>query len=209
MSDFVTYLRFHTPEEAGPILHLLDDWGIEYKVESEKNVLDNIYLGDSLDPLITLKIPSSAFEKVNGILEKSADTDKSRLNPDYYLLRFSNEELIDVVHHPGEWNYFDTALAKKLLAERNIPVPSADILSSRDHYTPLRLAPVWIVMEVLLSIFFSYAGIIIGVATLVATKTLPSGEKVYIYDEVTRRNAKIIIVIGIIVTAYYFYSVLS
>jgi hypothetical protein len=207
MSDFVTYLRFHTQGEASPILHLLDNSGINYKVESEKNILDNIYLGDSFDPMITLKIPPSDFERANGLLEKNADTDITQLNPDYYLLQFSNEELMDVVIHPGEWNYFDTALAKRLLAERNIPVPG--FLPPEDHYTPLRLAPVWIIMEVLLSIFFSFAGIIIGIATLAATKTLPSGRRVRIYDEVTRTNARVIIVIGIIVTAYYFYSLLS
>ena len=40
------------------------------------------------------------------------------IDDDYYLLSFSDDELIDVVSKSDEWNKFDVSLAKKLLKER-------------------------------------------------------------------------------------------
>lgn len=209
MAEFATYSRFHSREEADDILQLLENEGISYKLEVERDVLDKVYIGDSLDPMIAVKIQPDEFERVNALIEKDVKAEIEETDPDYYLFHFSDEELIDVIRKPGEWNQFDQTLAKKILSERGTGIPVINIPKPEEEYKPIRLAPIWIGMEVLISIFFSFAGIIIGLATIAATKTLRNGKKVKIYDQVTHANARLIIIIGIIRTLYYFYVLLK
>ena len=208
MGEFATYSRFHTKEEAESLLQLLDEASVDYTVDVERDVLDKVYVGETLDPMITVKIPVKNFEKVNTLLAENNNTRPEDIDPEYYLFQFSDEELVDVTRKPGEWNIFDQQLAKKLLEQRNVPVPPAPVLAGDDEYKPIRLAPVWIVLEILLAIVFWFAGIIIGLATIYAYKTLPDGRKVKIYDEATQSNGRLILIIGIIRTGIHFYLLL-
>lgn len=205
MSGFTSFAHYHTREEADAVADILKKEGIPYKVEHERNLLDKIYVGESLDPFYSVNIPPNFFEQANGVLLEQAKSQLEGINPDYYLFSFTNEELLEVKNNPGEWNHFDQALADKLLAERKVSTPAAAITAPvvKSKY-PLQLEIQWIVMGYVISILFTIGGILAGLITLNAGKTLPDGTKVPLYNKNTHQHATIILIIGIIRTVATF-----
>lgn len=203
MADLLTFAKFHSEQEAETLVQILKDSNIEFDVEHERNPLDKIYIGETIDPMISVKIPATDFEKTNDILLAHAKTQLTGINPEYYLFHFTNQELTEVLHNPDDWNHFDQALAQKLLQDRNAEIPSAKTLRpGKDIYKPAHLESHWLLAEYLLTVTLIYAGIIIGMVTLFAFKTLNNGEKVNLYDKPTRIHAKIMLSLGIIRTLY-------
>ena len=49
MAEFLTYSKFYTNEDAEAFAELLNNAGIETKIEHERNSLDTIYLGENPD----------------------------------------------------------------------------------------------------------------------------------------------------------------
>ena len=204
MSEFLTYSKFFTKEEAEEFTKLLEQSQIQFKIVHEKGSLDKIFIGETLDPMIAVKIPGDRFEDANKISLAKAQSDLTGIDPDYYLLNFSNDELIEVLKNKNDWNYFDQALAQKILLDRKVQMPPIEKVINYDTYAPSRLENKWIVLEYLFSILFGYVGILIGALTVYSYKTLRSGKKVMLYDESTRYHGKIMLVLGIFRTAFLF-----
>jgi hypothetical protein len=198
MPELLTYSKFYTKEDAEHFGELMDKAGIEYLIEHERDVLDKIYIGETLDPLFAVKIPEDSFATADKILKTDAESQVNNVGDDYYLFSFTNEELIDVVNDKNGWNQFDQVLARKILSERKIEIPKPAETKPEAEFKPLRLEMPWLITEYLLSIVFGFIGIIIGVVTLSAYRTLSNGKKVKMYDRFTINNGKIILVIGII-----------
>lgn len=208
MPEFLTFSKFHSGEEAQELISLLEKSNIVYKIESERDPLDVIYTGPSLDPMVAVKIPQACFNEVNALLLEQAASELDDVNPDYYLFQFSNEELHDVWNDPNEWNHFDRALAKRILSDRGIQITEPVQAKGAPVFTPYNLGTSWLVLAYLLTIFLAFAGIFISLSTFLAYKTLADGEKVRLYDQATRRHARIIFVLAIarlIFDYVYFY----
>jgi hypothetical protein len=206
MNELATYSRFHTTEEAEEFAAALADAGISAKIEWEKNILDKVYIGETLDPLFAVRIAPHDFEKANQLQRAEERINVSAIDPEYYLFSFTNEELLDVVRNKGEWNSFDQTLAKQLLDDRKVFVDH-NVINKKVEYTPSRVSATVLVLEYLLSIYFPFAGILIGLATLYAFKVLSTGEKVNMYDDSTRMHAKLILAIGIVRVFLIFISI--
>jgi hypothetical protein len=204
MSAFATYASFHSEGEASELTELLQSAGIAYEIEHNRNVLDKIYTGDEVDPMVAVRIRKDQFKQVNDIRRELAKNEIGQLSPDYYLFSFSNEELIDVVRNKNEWNSFDQGIAEQLLIDGNINFDRTIIENKPSKtYTPSKLSSTYLVLEYLLSILLPYAGIIIGIATIAAYRTLADGSTVKMYDEHTRNHGRIILVIGVLRTVYF------
>jgi hypothetical protein len=201
-----TYSKFHSKEEAEVFTRQLLEAGIYHELEVERDVLDKVYTGQTLDPMIAVKVPVSEFNRVNSLVEQDVALNTAQIAPDYYLFQFTNEELVDVLKNPDEWNQFDRSLAKKLLAERNVDPAVVQVNDPPPNYTPARLTAPLLAMEYLLAVTVAFAGIVIGLATLFATKTLRNGNPVPIYDAYTRNHAKVLVAIGVIRTAVIFFT---
>ena len=206
MIELLTYSKFDSKEEAEKFATTLRQAGISAEVEPEKNILDKIIVGEALDPLFTVKIASQDFKKAKSIEDAVAETQLENINPDYYLFSFSDKELIQVVTNRDEWNSFDFALAKKLLQQRNV-IYVPDLTKKQIEYKPLRIELIWLIVEYLITIYFTVAGVVIGLATFYSYKTLPHGEKVKMYDSFTRNHAKVITVIGILRIILFLYMI--
>lgn len=205
MTELLTYAKFHTNNELATVTTILDKAGIAYHVEKEKNLLDKIYVGESYEPMIALKIANTDFITVNTLMVNSVEIDLESINKDYYLLHFSVAELKSVLEHPYDWNYFDQAFAKYLLAQQEVSSPTTN---AEVTYKPIGLAIQWLILEYLLSIVMVYAGIVIGGITLIAYKTLPNGKKVVIYNDYVRNHAKWMIAIGVLRFLYHHFGYL-
>lgn len=122
MPEFLTYSKYYNVEDAEDITQLLYKNGIQFLLQKDKELLDKIYIGDSIDPMIVLKIQSNDFEKVNRLLKEDAKRQVATLPTDYYLLHFTNEELQNVLTNPNDWNAFDQGIAEELLTKRNVEI---------------------------------------------------------------------------------------
>lgn len=199
MPHFLTYAKFQTSTAAEEVAAILLQNNIECFVEHDKTILDEVYIGKSLDPMYILKIKETNFIEANNILKQSVNIHLEDINKDYYLFMFSKNELIDVVNNPQEWNYFDQAIAEKLLKQNHSSDnDSKEIIEQKTPFVAIRLEQQWIIMQYILSFLIPFAGIIIGLATLLASKTLYNGNKVKMFSENDRMHGKNYLIIGIL-----------
>ena len=196
----LTYARFYTEEECRELCAFLEKHNVPYLIEKDREVLDKIYAGDTFDPLVNLKISSDQFNKVNELILTDFEIDIDKVAKDYYLFSFSNQELQNVLTGGNEWNYFDRALANKLLKERNIDLTDTTLTKNVPDLKPYHVSIGWVLFEYLLAILFNYVGIVIGVATLAAYKTMADGTKQKMYDTPTRDHGRILLIIGLVRT---------
>ena len=134
----------------------------------------------------------------------SENYDFSELPNDYYLLQFSQEELVDVVAKRDEWSAFDYLLAQKLLAERGQQLSTEEIQTlheERNHELaqPEKSQTTLVAIGFLMAILGGLFGLFIGWHLANHKKTLPNGEQVYGYNEADRRSGKTILTIGLVI----------
>ena len=101
MSNFFTYARFQTMDDAEMLTDVLTRHSVKYKIDHEANQLDKIYLGESLDPLFVIKIQQKDFCRVNGLLSSQAEADIQ--HPEFQGLRLVRKSQLHVywISSPG------------------------------------------------------------------------------------------------------------
>lgn len=198
MPTYLTYPRFYDQEQSKELTDFLDRERVPYIIEKDREVLDKIYVGETLDPLIRIMIKSEDFAKVNDLMITRYPVDLAQLDTDYYLFSFSNSELQEVLSSPDNWNYLDRAIAAKLLEGKQLTNTNISQVAETVDPAPEQISAAWLIAQYLLSLVFPYVGILIGIATLAAYRTTPDGKKRNIYNANTRMHAKIMLGIGII-----------
>lgn len=115
--DFQTFQKFNDPRFAAATADKLREARIEFLIENKTSYVPPIIIGTSSEPPIVLKVKTNDFNRANQVLEEYYQRKLNDVDPDYYLLSFSSQELVDVITNPNKWGHFDRALAKKLLAD--------------------------------------------------------------------------------------------
>ena len=212
--DFITYKKFNNKSSADKFGNLLEKEKINYTIENNSISFDVSFSNNSnFGSEFCVKINKSDFEKVDEILLKKSEEDIERIPRDYYLLSFSDEELIDVIAKSDEWSTFDVALSKKLLKEKGKEVTPADIAAIKNKRLqelakPEKSQKTYIIAGYVFALLGGWLSLFIGWHLLSYKKTLPNGDKVYAYSENDRRQGNRIFYLGILFsalwTAYYF-----
>jgi hypothetical protein len=151
-----------------------------------------------------IKINLSDFEKAEAILEKEAENILDKIDKDYYLLSFTNEELYEVLLNSDEWNIFDYKLAQKILENRGKTIDPEMLATLKKERLKILSKPdenqkPWIIAGYLFSILGGGIGILIGYSLWTSKKTLPNGERIYSYEIEDRNHGKTILIIGLII----------
>jgi hypothetical protein len=202
MSDFLIFRRFESMDEAIAIQKIFNKKNIPSVLDEDKPVLDNPITGQQLDILpYHIKIPAEHFTEADKILRHSIDS--ADADEDYYLLSFSDDELLEVIEKKDEWGSYDYALALKLLEERGITLGPDDfaLLQAKrikDLSTPEKGTNWWIVAGYLSATLGGLMGIGIGLYMITAKKTLPDGIRIHTYNSKTRRHGSFIFSLGLI-----------
>lgn len=205
--EFLTFQKFNNIESAKAMADFLVENNIAYEIDDERNYYDISYSFNKHEFDIKLKIASSDFEKAYTAIEAYYATELNTVEPDYYLLQFTNDELLEIIHKPDEWGMFDYLLAKKILVENKIDISNAaDLKNKRVEVLtkPVKSPAIWILLGYSSALLFLLWVYIIGIAlsvgvTLVFLKrTLPNGKSVYYFDDASRKNGKAILVIAIV-----------
>jgi len=203
MKEPLTYARYNTREDAEYLTSLLHQNNIPFEMAHEVNQLDNIYLGDALDQLFILKIPGEKFTAVNKLLAEQARHDFQATGFTHYFDSFNENELLEVLENPNDWNAYDAEIARLKLEkdESANPVIAASVDYTK-AYQPEHIKTEWLIVAYLFS--FILLGIMVGSLIVRTRKTLQNGASVYMYDEAARKHGQIMIIIGAIGTSLFF-----
>lgn len=201
--EFVIFQKFNTESQALDFGSLLTENKIEFLIENISINFDPILSNNEFGKEYCVKIKQNNFEKANDILSEKAKTEINEIQDDYYLLSFSNEELIDVIEKSDEWNKFDVELAHKLLKERGNEITTEQINELKKQRLielskPEEGQDVYIIIGYVCAILGGLLGIFIGWHLSTYKKTLPNGNRIYAYTENDRKQGGRILILGIV-----------
>ncbi len=161
-----------------------------------------------------VKIPADYFAKADELLKKQITISMEDVEPDYYLLSFTTEELRDVIIKKDEWGDYDYQLALALLEKQGITYtePQMEELRSSRLETlaqPVDLPVIWqvigfcspflaLTIMIPFAWIFSFLGIFIGAFVRMSKKTLPDGTRRYAFAPKTRNTGTWMILSSIV-----------
>jgi hypothetical protein len=207
--DFITFQRFNDQYSAKQFGKLLSDQNIKYVLEDNSLSFDPTFANNNFGTEYCIKIQNEDFEKVNAILEAKSDIEINEIDKDYYLLSFSDEELIDVISKSDEWNKFDVSLAKKLLRDRGqeiTPLKIEKIKKQRiaELAKPEKSQSGYIILGYITALLGGLLGVFVGWHLLTYKKVLPDGNRVYVYSENDRKQGNRILILGSVFFIFWF-----
>jgi len=204
IENFNVFRSFSTLAQAQELQALLNENNISTVLGDNIAPVDVTFSGSTLLNKYEVKISPFDFEKAEFIVEEEAGNLLDKIDKEYYLFSFTNDELYEVLIKSDEWNSFDYKLAQKLLINRGEKV-DAEMLDSLKKERLKALAKPeesqksWIIAGYLFSFLGGGVGVIIGYSLWSSKKTLPNGERIYSYKSEDRKHGKNIFIIGLIV----------
>ena len=199
----LVYKRFYEPELVNELTEILKTNGIEFEVTESSESLDSLYGDKNFSKQYFVKINGADFERVESILLNLSDKDLDTADKDHYLFGFTDEELLEIISKPDEWNKFDYQLSKKILKERGkeIDQETIDLLKKQrlnDLAKPEEGQKIWIYVGYVFALLGGLIGVVIGWHLSTYRKTLPNGQQVYGYKQADRKHGRRIWILGII-----------
>lgn len=206
--EFLIFQKFNTESQAVNFGSLLNVNRIEFFIENISINYDPILSNNEFGKEYCVKIKKNDFEKANDILREKAKTEINEVRDDYYLLSFSDEELIDVIEKSDEWNKFDVELAQKLLKERGNEITNEQINELKKQRIlelskPEKEQNLYIIIGYVCALFGGLLGIFIGWHLLTYKKTLPNGNIIYTYSENDRKQGNRILILGAVFIVFW------
>lgn len=200
--DYLRFKLFPDKETAEDFAEVLQQNGIDHRIEEDAVVFDPSYANNPLskDYVILLKQPD--FKRASLAYDEYFAKQLNDVPEDYYLYGFSNDELLEILAKPDEWDAFDYQLAQTLLNQRGIEVSR----EKREQLKAERYKEIAqpegenvtnIIGYYIVSFLILPVGWIIGWVWGYSKKQLPDGYKVYAYNEKVRNHGKIIFWISI------------
>jgi len=206
--EFVIFEKFNTESLAVDFGSLLNKNKIDFLIENISINFDPILSNNEFGKEYCIKIKKDDFEKANDILREKAKTEINEIQDDYYLLSFSNEELIEVIKKSDEWNKFDVELAHKLLKERGNEITAEQINEIKTQRIielskPEEGQNIYIIIGYVCALLGGLLGVFIGWHLSTYKKTLPNGNRIYAYSENDRKQGNRILILGAIFIVFW------
>lgn len=204
MSDtFLTFKVFSNNEAAEDFAEVLKRNDIPYFIEEDALVFDPSYANNEFNKDFRLKLRQQDFERANKVFEDYYSKQLDKVDKDYYLFEFTDEELEEIIAKPDEWGHFDYQLAQKLLVERGREIKPQETKELRNKRInelskPDTVKRSSIILSYILCFFFFPVGLFIGWNWGYSKKTLPNGQRVYVYDNNVQKHGRRIFAMGLI-----------
>lgn len=208
MSKLSTYKSYSTLEEAKAFALWLRQNDIPSKIEDNTPQLSSIFIGDTLQDNYFLKIRDTDFQIVNKLYSEKVQEDVKNLHEEYYLYSFTNEELLEILDNPDDWDEFNIQASLQILNERGLkmdPNIIEDIHFDQliEESKPEKLDQVWIILGYGLAILGGFLAIVIGNYIHTSKKTLRDGNVIHRYVEEDRSHGLIISIVGFV---FFFFA---
>ena len=94
--EFITYKKFNDIALANDLAELLDENNVAYFLQEEDLVFNPAFSYTDTKEY-AVKVRPEDFEKINDLLKRDIEKSLEEVNAGYYLLAFTNEELMDVI----------------------------------------------------------------------------------------------------------------
>jgi hypothetical protein len=204
MTDtFLTFKTFSDTETAEDFAEVLRQNDIPYFIEEDALVFDPSYANNQFNKDYRLKLKQEDFERADKALQDYYHSQMDKVDKDYYLFEFSDEELQEIIAKPDEWGDLDYQLAQKLLADRGKPIKPQETQELKDKRLdelsrPGAVKRSSIIWGYIVCFFFFPGGLFMGWNWAYSKKTLPNGQRVYMYDQYGRKHGRNIFAMGII-----------
>ena len=201
--EFLTFRQFNDAETAKELIVVLNENSIETLLEDNSAVFDPSFANNILEKDFRIKIKQKDFIKANVALERVYQSQLEIIDKDYYLFSFTNDELEEIIFKPDEWGELDYQLSQKILKERGREINKqqlSQIKNSRikELAQPGKLSLGAFAFGLFLSLILGIPGIVFGWYVSNFKKTLPDGQRIFIYDENSRQKGNWIFIVGII-----------
>lgn len=199
----ITYKKYTEVERVEVLTKIFQKNGIEFEVTEDRDSLDSLYGHDHKQKNYYVKINQTDFLKADAILETLSEEELQNVDDSHYLFDFSDQELLEILNKPDEWNEFDYQLAKRILKDRGNEVSSETLQMLKkqridDLSKPDESHRVWMYIGYIFALMGGLLGMFVGWHLITFKKTLPDGQRIYGYNESDRRHGNRIFVIGMI-----------
>ena len=185
--------------------------GIPVRVSDEKDGTgewtEQTIVGAPLRPQFWIEIPAGMFEKANFMLQEAAEADLDEEDIDAHPFNdYSVRELQQVLVEESDWSPEAVVIARRLLLRRG---KNVDLKQLRDEararlaeeYRPLRGNQLLLIglglVSVVVGLMVWILGIMITLGLLLyyafGTRRDPKGSRHNTYDEITRRQSRVIL----------------
>jgi hypothetical protein len=205
--QFVHYVSTTEKDDIQPLILLLEQNGIDYRIEEELAEENPTFHVNNHTMEYFLHVKEEDYEKTAAIEREYFQSISETIPTDYYLFSFSNNELDEVLKKSDEWSNLDAFLAQKILATRGIVITQETIDTAKKERLEELAIPDnyqlnWVVLGYVFAVLGGYAltwiiSLILGTHLLKSKKTLPNKEKVYRFNEHGRQHGARILILGI------------
>ncbi|UOQ76316.1 hypothetical protein MUN84_17330 [Hymenobacter sp. 5516J-16] len=201
MAEFQSYQRFANVEVAQPLLQLLHQHNIPYETKLDQPRIDPSFAFNPTSSYFVVQLRPEDFEVAQTLELDANDALTASAAPDHYLFNFSDEELLDVLLKPDEWNSFDVALARRILRQRGHDVSPALMERLRqqrlqDLARPEPSQKAWILFGYAMALLGGIVAVFIGWHLYSHKKQLPNGQQVLAFQPRDRAHGFRILVLG-------------
>ena len=200
---FITFQKFNSMEGAEGLISSLKDNGVNVQIEAASPPVDLTFSGSTLQNEIRIKIKQSDFETANQFLEKQAEQLVDKFSDEHYLYGFTDDELIEIIEKPDEWSKVDYLLSQKILKKRGHEISKEKVEELQQKRIDELRKPEkghkgWLIFGFISAILGGLLGIFLGWFHWTFKKTDPTGQRVYAYDQQTRKIGQGIFWIGLV-----------
>mgnify|MGYP006180187279 FL=1 len=190
-------------EEAEGLISSLKDNGVNVQIEDASPPVDLTFSGNTLQNEIRIKVKQSDFETANQFLEKQAEQLVDKFSDEHYLYDFTDDELIEIIEKPDEWSKVDYLLSQKILKKRGHEISKEKVEELQQKRIDELRKPEkghkgWLIFGFISAILGGLLGIFLGWFHWTFKKTDPTGQRVYAYDQQTRKIGQGIFWIGLV-----------
>lgn len=179
MTDkYEEYKVFENEAYAWECIYILEKQGIPYIVEKTTQVFDPAFAGNTNNDCVVLKLAPEDFLKADSAMVEGVVIEMDTIDRAYYLFKFSNDKLFEVIGNKDEWSEFDFVLAQKILNERGKNI-SPELITSLQNQRLEELSQTepfpqgWIKLGYLMAFMGGFGGIIVGIHLYSSSKILP------------------------------------
>jgi hypothetical protein len=199
-----TFKTVATQEAADDMIVALAKENIPAEVRKDEFNLVPAYGGAAVNSNYEVLIRLEDKAKAGEIITELTTEFLKTIDPEHYLFSYSDNELLNVLGHKYEWNEIDLLLSEKILTDRGVEINQTAIKRANNQRfeelaTPKKGMDIWIVLGYIFALLGGLLGLMIAYSVIKVKRNLPDGSTIYEYDHSTRRHAKIIFALSLIV----------
>jgi hypothetical protein len=199
-AELLPFRKLNDEDYCNELGKVFREHQIAYFVK-DTSIRPQLFTNTEIVKEFTLNIKAEDFERAEKLMSELSQQQLGNVDSDYYLYSFTDEELLEIVAKPDEWNSLDYNLAQKILKEKghSLTAEKIDELKKRrvnELAKPEGSQRPWIILGYVLALLGGLLSVFIGWHLSTYKKLLPDGTRVPAYSPNDRKHGSRIFVLG-------------